>query len=240
MKIEHLRLSHLRNEEHFQFHPSFRDLLQVHQPVLQKVSGLFTTFLSCYDNELIALDAVRKNNISDDMSDADIIRDKIFRGFKHAVKSGFQHYNNDMSDAGHRIMSQLNVYGDIPSKNYDAETAAIISLVADMKGTYKKDMELLNLDGWVDELERTNKAFDDLKNNRYSDFASKTLLKMKEERKKTDDVYLLITEMINALMLVEGEANYVTFANELNERIRNFELLRSKKSSQKGSKTAEK
>ena len=83
-------------------------------------------------------------------------------------------------------------------------------------------MAIVGLTGWVTELGLKNKAFDDLKNNRYSDKAVKTILKMKEERAKVDTIYRDIRERINALIIVEGEANYAPFVNEMNTRIESY------------------
>ena len=62
-----------------------------------------------------------------------------------------------------------------------------------------------------------------MKNNRYSTEAAKTILRMKQERVKTDAIYRQITERINALIVVEGEAAYAGFVNELNKRIEGYD-----------------
>jgi len=82
---------------------------------------------------------------------------------------------------------------------------------------YKNKTELLTL-AWI-----LLKTFDDLKNNRYSTEAAKTILRMKQERVKTDAIYRQITERINALIVVEGEAAYAGFVNELNKRIEGYD-----------------
>lgn len=75
---------------------------------------------------------------------------------------------------------------------------------------------------WISELALRNKAFDDLKNNRYSAEASKTMLRMKDERQKVDVAYRALVERLNALIIVEGEVAYTDFVSELNKRIESF------------------
>lgn len=223
MKVNDFSLIRLRNEEHFQFHTSFRDLVVATQATSLKIEALFAVYLPQLANELKSLDVVRKSSISDDLLEADSNRDDIFRGFRNGVKSGINHYDANVQAAAKRLQILLDTYGDLPSKNYDAETGAINSLTEDLKGTYAADVVAMGLTGWINELSAKNKAFDDLKNNRYSDEASKTMLNMKEERRKTDSIYRQITERINALIVVEGEAGYAGFVNELNKRIEGFD-----------------
>jgi len=67
------------------------------------------------------------------------------------------------------------------------------------------------------------KTFDDLKNNRYSAEAAKTILRMKQERVKTDAIYHEIVERINALAIVEGDAAYAGFINEMKKSIEGYD-----------------
>ena len=223
MKINEFSLARLRNEEHFQFHTSFRDLVVTTKATILKIEALFTVYQPQLTSELESLDVVRKNSISDDLIVADTERDNVFRGMCDAVKSGLNHYDANVQAAAKRLQILLDTYGNLAAKNYDAETGGIVSLLNDLNSGYVADARALALEGWINELGAKNKAYDDLKNNRYSTEASKTILRMKEERVKTDNIYRQITERINALIIVEGEAVYAGFVNELNKRIEGFD-----------------
>jgi hypothetical protein len=222
MKIKEFSLVRLYHEEHFQFFSSFRNLVLVFTALILKIELLFNLFLAAYENELLALDNVRKNSISDDLVEADNERDNLFHGMCDAVKSGLNHYNPEVRAAAKRLQIVLDTYGNLASKPYDTETGGLISLINDFTTIYAADVATVGLTGWVTELGLKNKAFDDLKNNRYSDKAVKTILKMKEERAKVDTIYRDIRERINALIIVEGEANYAPFVNEMNTRIESY------------------
>ena len=223
MKITDFALSRLRNEEHFHFFTSFRDLVLVFTVLALNIELLFNLFLAAYDNELAALDLIRKNAISDDLVDADDERDNVFRGMSDVVKSALNHFNADVRAAAKRLQVVLDTYGNLAIKSYDAETGGLNSLINDFTTTYAADIATVGLTEWVTELQAKNKAFDDLKNNRYSTEAAKTILRMKEERVKTDAVYRQLVERINALIVVEGEGAYAGFVNELNKRIEGFD-----------------
>lgn len=223
MKINEFSLVRLRNEEHFQFYTSFRDLVLVFTALALKIEALFVLFLAAYANELAALDVVRKNAISDDLVEADDERDSVFRGMCDAVKSALNHFNADIRAAAKHLQVVLDTYGNLAIKPYDAETGGLNSLINDFTTTYAADVTTVGLTGWVTELAAKNKAFDDLKNNRYSDEAAKTILRMKQERVKTDVIYHQIVERINALVVVEGDTAYAGFVSELNKRIEGYE-----------------
>jgi len=57
---------------------------------------------------------------------------------------------------------------------------------------------------------------------RYSDDAGKTQLKMKDVRKEIDEAYATITDRIDALGIVNGTETYVPFVKELNKRVEKF------------------
>ncbi len=223
MKINDFSLVRLRNEEHFQFFTSFRDLVLVFTALALKIEVLFTLFLAAYANELTSLDIIRKNVISDDLVEADDERDSVFRGMCDAVKSALNHFNAEVRAAAKHLQVVLDTYGNLAIKPYDAETGGLNSLINDFRTTYAADVATVGLTGWVTELAAKNKAFDDLKNNRYTDEASKTILRMKEERVKTDAIYHQLVERLNALIVVEGEAEYAGFVTELNKRIEGYD-----------------
>ncbi|MFT3753519.1 MAG: photosystem II biogenesis protein Psp29 [Paludibacter sp.] len=238
MKIREFALSRLRNEEHFQFFTSFRDLVLIFTAAALKIELLFNLFLAAYANELESLNIIRKNVISDDLIEADDDRDNVFRGLCDAVKSALNHFNADVRTAAKRLQVVLDTYGNLAAKNYDAETGSLNSLINDLTSTYAADVAAVGLVDWVTELAAKNKAYDDLKNQRYSDEAAKTSLRMKQERVKTDALYRQLVERINALMVVEGEAGYAGFVGELNERIQGYENTIANRRG-KGKKTPE-
>lgn len=222
MKIADFSFIRLRNEEHFQFFSSFKDLVLVFTPAVLKIVSQYDLFLAAYANELESLDVIRKNAVSDDLVEADEVRDNVFRGLSDAVKSALNHFNADIRAAAKRLQIVLDTYGNLSIKPYDAETGGLNSLINDFTTTYAADVATVGLTEWVTELAAKNKTFDDLKNNRYSDEASKTILRMKQERVKTDEIYRQIVERINALIVVEGTAAYTEFAGELNKRIEGY------------------
>jgi hypothetical protein len=219
MRTNELALTNLHNEEHYQFHTDVKNLTETSDPVKLNVAEAFATYLSKYTDEGKALDVIRKSAFTDDIAQADILRDTTFRGFSDAVISATRHFNAGVKQAALRIQVVFDHYGNLTTKPYDEETAAISSLITDLTTTYAADLATTQLTGWATELKANNDAFAELKKSRYTEKSELPMLRMKETRVSTDAAYRTLTERINALIVVNGETGYTTFVNELNKRV---------------------
>jgi hypothetical protein len=224
MKIAILNLPRLRNEEHFQFHTDFKNLTESSNPASLGIAETFENYLVQHGNEKEALDVIRKSAVTDDIAEADALRDDIYKGLRDAMKAAGRHFLPEKQQAATRIQVVLDHYNGLSIKPYDEETAAITSMIAEL-ATHAADITLLGLSDWVSELQANNEAFDSLKKARYSEIASKTQLRMKQTRVAADDAYTRVTERINALAIVNGDAAYAAYINELNQRIASYSNL---------------
>jgi hypothetical protein len=219
MRINELSLSILHNEEHYQFHTDVTNLVQTSDPVKLNIAVAFAPYLAKYNDEQKALDIIRKSAFTEEITQADILRDTTFRGFSDAVLSATRHFNADVRQAASRLQVVFDHYGNLTTKPYDEETAAIGSMVTDLTTTNAADLATTQLTGWATALKANNDAFAELKKSRYTEKSELPMLRMKETRVSTDAAYRTLTERINALIVVNGETGYTAFVNELNKRV---------------------
>jgi len=224
MVIVKIDLKNLRNEEHYQFHTDFKKLTEESNPATLGVTEKFSAYLPANANEGVGLDVIRKSEATDDIADADAMRDGTFRGMTHFVKSAANHFNSEKREAAARIQLIFDYHGNLTVKPYDEETAAISNLTEELE-KHTADITLLGLPEWITELKANNKSFADLKKLRYTETSSKTQLRMKEVRVLVDAAYAKVTEHINALIVINGEAAYDRYVNELNQRIDSYSKL---------------
>ncbi len=222
MKILNLKSEKLRNEEHYQFQTEFKALVERFTPATLGIEEAFAAYLPLYANETEALDIITKSAVTDEIANADHLRDSNYRGLCDTVKGASNHFSDKKREAANRIQIVIDHFGNINAKTYDEQTAAIKSLIADLNGQYAADVETLRLDEWLTELQANNNAFEALMNERYSDDAGKTQLRMKEVRKEVDTAYRTITTRIDALVVVNGLETYAPFIKELNIRVEKF------------------
>lgn len=224
MKIFEINLSRLQNEEHFKYQTGVKELIIKLTPAALGIEPQFLAYLPLYDNECDAIDYVRKSDITDALTDSDAGRDNTYRGFADYIKSACNHYIPEMKQAASRVQIVIDEHGNIAAKTYDKETAAIISLISKLNQHYADDVTTLGIAGWLNELQANNESFDQLMNNRYTKETIKTQLRMKTVRLEVDDAYRSIIDRINALIIVNGEADYKEFVGEMNERIDRYNI----------------
>jgi hypothetical protein len=219
MQTNNINLARLRNEEHFQFNTEFKGLASNLDVKALNLFDAFSFYLPFYDQEEEALQLIRKSATTDQLAEADTVRDVTFRGFSDAVKSSLNHFNADKRTAAARFNVLLNQYGNVARKPFAEETAAIYKLVKEAQNAYASDISTLELKDWVEELDSKNKAFEALMASRYSEEANKTELRMNEVRINIDGAYHLFTERLDALVTINGVSAYESFLRELNARI---------------------
>lgn len=219
MKTTRISLRNLHNEEHFQFQSEFNDSVIKLGADKLDILEAYNVYVPFFNQEQSALQLIRKSGTTDMISNADLDRDNLFRGFVDAVKSALNHFNPEKQAAAGRIQILLDQYGNVARKPYNKETADLTKLVSEMNTTYKADVTLLGLTDWIQEIDNKNKAFDALMKTRYTEGAAQTELRMIHVRTDVDAAYKAILNRLDALMLLNGAAKYEAFVKELNERV---------------------
>jgi hypothetical protein len=226
MYIYRLPLEKLYNEEHFEFLSEFNGLIIRFDPVRLQVADLYNhSYLPLYAKEDEAFMFIRKSSHTEKLAVSDHIRDQNIIGITHLVDSYAYHFRPEIVDAANRLDILLARYGHIAKKSYDKETADINNLLQELRGDYAQDVDLLNFRDWVDELDAANRAFEDLRSERYAEAAKKTEVRMQSIRLEINEVYRVIVDQINARMTIEGEEQYLPFVKELNLRIDHYKNL---------------
>jgi len=225
MKIEKLDSTHLRNEEHFQFHFEFKHLMEKFEPSEFDIGNEFSKYREYFQMEETAIEPIKKSAITDNLIRFGKERNSIFRGLNYMVKASMHHYDGSIKKVAERLSVVLKHYGNIAAKPNNERTASITNLISDLRNSYAEDVEKAGISHWVYALEEQNQAFETLMRERFSDDAKKSTLKMKEVRVQIDKQYSSIIEKINALTIINGSGTYAEFVRELNTRIEKYQIL---------------
>jgi len=222
VEISSLHLAILRNEEHYKFFLDFSGLVNKYGTATLKIESLFAASQEALSVEGNSLNVIRKSAITDELTNADALRDATFSGLAGTVKSAQNHFRPNIRAAAVRLQYVFDSFGNLSEKPYIQETAAISKLVYELQNSYSADATTVGIVDWVEELARQNADFDQLMNTRFTESAAKPQENLKLARKETDKVYQAIKKRIEAMIEVEGEALYANFVAELNQRIENF------------------
>ena len=114
----------------------------------------------------------------------------------------------------------FDTYGNVTKKPLNEETSAITNLLQDLKGKYAPDVAAVGIGDWTAELDKNNKEFEKLVQDRYDEAFLKTDLVLKECRINVDAAYHELIKRIYALELLEEDKNqkqkYSAYMKKLN------------------------
>jgi hypothetical protein len=226
MEVKNTPTERFHNGEHLSFFAEFKNLVLQYDPVYLNIAVPFgQLFLPHYQQEDEAFLLINKSSLTSKLTEGDYRRDRGIIGVSHLVKGYTFHFRPEIADAADRISILLDTYGNIARKSYDKETADINNLLQELRGDYSKDVVTLKLEEWIDELAAANAAFEQIRQERYTEKSQKTDFRMKDVRQEVDKSYFLMVAQINARITLEGEEKYLPFVKELNLRIDHYRTL---------------
>jgi hypothetical protein len=234
MKIIRIKLNRLRNEEWFNFFTEFKTFVEQFTARNLNIEALFVVFLTLYQQADETIEKILKSAFTSIMVYLDSVRDSTFRGLDEAVKSAAHHYEPDRREAAAILKPLFSHYGNLAARPYNEETSAIYNFIQELRSSkYADAIARLDLNRWVDELERNNQEFENTVLERNQEIAMKTDLKMLDIRRQTDKCYLDIIQRIEAQILLQGDAAFSVFVKTLNANIERYSILINRRSGKK-------
>ena len=217
MKITRVPFTQMRNNEHFQAQTEIKKLIEEFDADRLKINPLFSdVYVPRYHAEDVALIKISKNSITELRSDADRTRDFTFRGTADTVNSCLYHFNPEIQEAARRVKIVFNTFGNVAQLPLSEETSAIYNLVQELFENHSVNIAKIGIVTWLNKLKADNEAYEALAKVSYEEDAAKTELKAKTTRIEVDKALRQIIERIEALIVIEGEADYAEFVRRLN------------------------
>ena len=222
--IKNIRLSALQNAEHFELMSEVINCIQAFDPTKLDIATECPVFEIAFDDEDKSFKIVSKSALTRSIEEEDRNRDALVNGMFDHIKSLSTHYDKKTVDAAYRIAVLCDSYGNLARESYDRETAGINNLLQDLAGEkYAEDVNIINLKEWTARVEKANRSFEAVMNQRYSEQSKKDeLTRLRVARLATDDAYRAIRNKINAGIVFNGEEKYKAFVMEVNARIDRF------------------
>jgi hypothetical protein len=216
----------MRNEEWFNFYSEFKKFVEAVSPEKLNIEKLFVVFVSLYITVDKIIEKIRKSGVTKRISELDKLRDKLFRGLLSMIKSYKQHFDDAKRKAAESLEPLLSHYGNLAIKPYNEETAGIYNFLQEFRENYSDAIRILELETWLDELERSNQLFEEAILARNREDASKSKLHLLDIRKQIDHCYREIIERLEAVLLLEEDEKqreiYISFFKTLNTNIKRY------------------
>jgi hypothetical protein len=225
MRIDSFYRKNLRNDEHFQLNTEFRDLIIKEGAENLKEGEQFAAYQSSYNKEDEGIKRVSKSLFTEKIQEADKARDDIYSGMVEINEGSLKHYNPSVREAAKKLKILFDTYGNLSHKPLNEQTSAVNNILQELKGNYLEATRTVQIDGWANELEARNNAFDVLVKGRADEAAAKTDVVVKQARVELDGAYDAVVERINAYAVIEGGEMYERFIKTFNFVIAKYNAI---------------
>ena len=230
--INSISLTRMNSGAHFEYVSMVLTSIQSQAAVKQKVADLVAALASAIEAEDEALKVSTKSFITDDLAQADQDRDTFYAGYKKAVE-GFLHTPiADMAQAAKVLKQHIKDYRINTRAQIDQNTGLLANFIADLEGKYAAQVATLGLSVFVTHMKEANERVRTLIRQRVNERMGITVGALKAARVNTDAAYHNLVQMVNALALVNGDADYAAFIDYVNAEITRYkrEVLNQKAS----------
>ena len=220
-KITTINLTRLRTEEDFGFLKLV--LAETENLPAEETPSILTAAVNSFETAFNAFDAALKasatNPATASATNADVERDQSWRGINAYVKAMCSHPTDDVASAATEAKSLFDKYGDPTSLAQTEESGVLHNLLQDLEAFDSAKRTSLALDVWIADLKTKEEAFLAAAAERTEADAARQVGIVKETRTAAEAAYRSLVDTVNALAMINGDAEYATFIDHVNAMI---------------------
>ena len=184
--------------------------------VLETKVNEFTTAVDAFDD---ALKASATNPATATATAADDARDASWRGGNNYLTAMCAYPDAEIAAYAAEAKSLFDKYGD-PTKLAQTEESGVLhNLLQDLEALDSSKRTALNLDVWITDLKTKENAFLAAAAERTEADAARQVGIVKETRTAAETAYRSLVDTVNALAMINGDAEYATFIDHVNAMI---------------------
>lgn len=233
--------SKLRNNELLTFYREVEESIRGNQSADKlNIEALYTAYTTAVQTYADAIVNVSKSALTEQIEAADQQRDSLFVGICETIRTGTRHFKPATAQAAKNLMPVVDVYAGAATKSIDDETSYLNNFMAELNAEkHTADISALGLAEWIENLETANLNVARLSMQRTNEqlaTGTSTGAGMRT-RTEADNAYDQMTQMLNALCLVNGPEKYQTTFDFINARIKHYQDMLAQR---KGKAEAEK
>ena len=184
--------------------------------VLETKVNEFTTAVDAFDD---ALKASATNPATATATATDDARDASWRGGNNYLTAMCAYPDAEIAAYAAEAKSLFDKYGD-PTKLAQTEESGVLhNLLQDLEALDSSKRTALNLDVWITDLKTKENAFLAAAAQRTEADATRQVGIVKETRTAAETAYRSLVDTVNALAMINGDAEYATFIDHVNAMI---------------------
>lgn len=223
------------NGSHYSFDQSAINRFKNDGKISQKAQllPLFALYEQAFLVEEEKFKISQKSEFTDALNELDTARDNAYMGFKGIVEGYAKVPDADMKAASKALGQLITDYRIDVRVQRDQESGLLSNFIADLQGKCAPHVQTLHLEEVVQVMKAANDNYIAVRENRTEERMLKEKNALENARKTTDEAYRNFIAMVNALALVEGDADYADFIDYMNTLVNEYkaEVLNQKPSS---------
>ena len=220
--IEPISLEHMNNGSHFLFITDTVGLATADAKVKTKVTAELTALQMALKAEDDALALSKANLLSKEIKAIDAERDKHYKALRKAITFFLNHPDAEQVKAAVRLERLLKDYNIDPKMQLDRETGLLLNLISDLETKSAADVTALALTPVVQAMKQANDKLREVTRARANDRAVQIVGQLKQAQHASAEAYRTLIQKVNALAVVEGEADYADFISKMNEQVKHY------------------
>ena len=221
-QINSISLERMSNGSHFLFITDTVGLATADAKVKTKVTAELTALQTALKAEDDALALSKANLLSGEIKTLDTERDKHYKALRKAIKFFLSHPDAEQVKAAARLERLLKDYNIDPKMQLDRETGLLLNLISDLETKSAADVTALALTPVVQAMKQANDKLREVTRARANDRAVQIVGQLKQAQHASDEAYRALVQKVNALAVVEGEADYADFISKMNEQVKHY------------------
>ena len=223
------------NGSHYSFDQSVINRFKNDGKISQKAQlrPLFSLYEQAFLVEEEKFKLSQKSEFTDTLNELDIARDDAYMGLKGIVEGYAKVPDAGMKAASKALGQLITDYRIDVRVQRDQESGLLSNFIADLQGKCAPHVQTLHLEEVVQVMKTANDNYIAVRENRTEERMLKEKNALENARKATDVAYRNFIAMVNALALVEGDADYADFIDYMNTLISEYkaEVLNQKPTS---------
>ena len=233
-EINGIDLAHMKSGAHFLFITDTVGLATADAKVKTKVTAELTALQTALKAEDDALALSKANLLSKEIKAIDAERDKHYKALRKAITFFLNHPDAELVKAAARLEQLLKDYNINPAMQLDRETGLLLNLISDLETKSAADVTALALTPVVQAMKQANDKLREVTRARANDRAVQIVGQLKQAQHASDEAYRTLVQKVNALAVVEGEADYADFISKMNEQVKHYKQEVLTKAKKKG------
>ena len=221
-QIEAIKLKDMKSGAHFLFITDTVGLATADAKVKTKVTAELTALQTALKAEDDALALSKATLLSGEIKTLDTERDKHYKALRKAIKFFLSHPDAEQVKAAQRLERLLKDYNIDPKMQLDRETGLLLNLISDLETKSAADVTALALTPVVQAMKQANDKLREVTRARANDRAVQIVGQLKQAQHASDEAYRTLVQKVNALAVVEGEADYADFISKMNEQVKHY------------------